>query len=347
MKAKKMQDIFNTIDLQDEKQVNKILWKNGFYFNEYRFPLASLQLELTECCNMKCLHCYNDSNKKEKNVDIMTSERWISFARYLVAHGGVFECVLSGGEPLLLGDDLFEIMDILDELGTCFMLITNGYLLTEEKVKRLKKYRYHWLQISIDGVDASYNDEFRQLRGSWLHAVNAAKYVVKYGIPLKIAHCVTPQNIQNIDEMCELAYDIGANCIMVGEVCFSGRAARNTDLLLSVEQRKYMYKKVADNAIKYKGRMKVKCSNSVKKGLERHKEKPFGSAVIRPNGDVRLDGMAPFVAGNILREEFAEIWMNKIDKSWKNPIVQKYINQFDSEDRNYSFTNYIEKDIYL
>lgn len=34
----------------------------------------------------------------------------------------------------------------------------NGYLLTEEMVKRFKKYQYHWFQVSIDGATARYHN---------------------------------------------------------------------------------------------------------------------------------------------------------------------------------------------
>lgn len=43
------------------------------------------------------------------------------FSKYIVKNGGVFECLLSGGEPLLLGDKLFEIMNILHNDGRYFL----------------------------------------------------------------------------------------------------------------------------------------------------------------------------------------------------------------------------------
>jgi MoaA/NifB/PqqE/SkfB family radical SAM enzyme len=335
------------IDSRDEKAMNTALQKAGLYSKTHIFPIASLQFELTSHCNMICKHCYNNSGDCNNIPDVMTPERWVTFAKYLVEHGGVFECILSGGEPLLLGDVLFEIMDILHDDGTCFMLLTNGYFLTKEKVKKLKKYRYHWVQISIDGVNAEYHDSFRQSKGSWERAVNGAALVSANGIPLKIAHCVTPHNLHNIDNMCAFAYSLGASCITVGELCLSGRTAQNKDLLLSHDQRKLLYKKVEENVYRYQGRMRIKSSNSVRLGLERHFKIPNSGAVIRPNGNIRLDGMAPFVIGNILTEDFAEIWKKKINICWKNHKVSKYISGFDDNDRNYSFINYVEKDIII
>ena len=104
------------------------------------FPIASLQFELTSHCNMFCKHCYNNSGISNKISDLMTGEKWVEFAKYLVNKGGIFECILSGGEPLLLGERLFEKLWIFYMMmGTCFMLLTNGFLITDEKCKKITK----------------------------------------------------------------------------------------------------------------------------------------------------------------------------------------------------------------
>ena len=238
-------------------------------------------------------------------------------------------------------------MDILHNDGTCFLLQTNGYFLTDEIAKRLSKYRYHWIQISIDGVTADYHDSFRQLAGSWKKAVNAAHVVSENGIPFKIAHCITPRNLQDIDRMCAFAYSIGASAITIGEVCLSGRVSENRNLLLSDAQRQILFSKAEENRSKYHGRMVVKTSNSVRFGLERQKKKPYSSALIRPNGDIRIDGMAPFVIGNVLKDDFAEVWNKKINSCWENSMVEKFISDFGDDDRNYSYINFAENDIYI
>lgn len=335
------------IDLTDEIAVKQALEKAGLYSKLSTFPLSALQFELTSHCNAACKHCYNNSGANNDAPDLMTPDKWISFAKYLVNHGGVFECLLSGGEPLLLGENLFKLMDILHDDGTCFLLQTNGFLLTKEIAKRLKKYRYHWIQISIDGVNAEYHDSFRQTKGSWEKAVAGALAVSSNGIPFKIAHCVTPYNLKDIDKMCDFAYSLGASAITVGEVCLSGRVSKNIDLLLSESQRQQLSQKVNENAAKFQGRMKIKTSNSVRQGLEQHRRKPHSSALIRPNGDIRIDGMAPFVIGNILTDDFADIWAKKINLCWSNPKVTDFISGFDESGRNYSFVNFAENDIYI
>lgn len=344
---KKYHDAIQEANSCDEEVIKYTLDQAGLFSKQQIFPLASLQFELTSHCNAFCRHCYNNSGVQNHVLDPMTPEKWISFAEYLVRHGGVFECLLSGGEPLLLGEQLFRIMDILHDDGTLFLLQTNGTLLTEDIARKLKKYKYHWLQISIDGVTAEYHDAFRRMKGCWEKAVRAARVSVKHNIPLKIAHCVTPKNLMEIDDMCDFAYSLGASAITVGELSLSGRTAEHQELLLSSEQRKFLYQMVEENIVRYSGRMRIRSSNPVRYGLNRQRQSPYSAALIRPNGDIRIDGMAPFVIGNILRDDFSEVWSKKIELSWKDQRVIDFISNFDCEDRNYKTINFYNEDIYI
>lgn len=339
-------NILRKMNLQDELSIHQALKTKGFYSDSAIYPLSSLHFELTARCNAFCRHCYNDSG--QNNVaDAMTPARWLEFSKYLVKNGGVFECLLSGGEPLLLGDKLFEIMDVLHEDGTIFLLMTNGYLLTPNMAKRFAKYRYHWFQISIDGATAEYHDWFRRTDGNWSRAVQGARAVAEQGIPLKIAHCVTPYNLKDMDAMCDLAYSVGAASIMMGGISLSGRTNENQDLLLTAADKEVMKRKIEENKIRYQGKMKVKSANSVKQGLINHSKRPRSGAVIRPNGNVRIDGMAPFVIGNIIKEDFSAVWQNKIDHCWDDVRVRDFIENFDESDQNRILINYVEQDVHL
>ena len=151
---------------------------------------------------------------------------------------------------------------------------------------------------------------------------------------------------KDFEDLCSFAYSLGASAITVGELCLSGRASQNRDLLLSNDQREHLYQKVHENALLYRGRMIVKSSNSVLEGLQRQRKAPSSAALIRPNGDIRIDGMAPFVIGNVLKDDFAEVWEKKIYTCWNNPKVKEFISDFD-DDRNYSLINFVDQYIYI
>src|SRR5256885_8816945 len=58
---------------------------------------------------------------------------------------------ISGGEPLL-HPELDDIIRRIRRHGIIAGLITNGYLLTGDRIERLNRAGLEWLQISIDNV---------------------------------------------------------------------------------------------------------------------------------------------------------------------------------------------------
>jgi MoaA/NifB/PqqE/SkfB family radical SAM enzyme len=277
----------------------------------------------------------------------MTIDRWKILAKELVKHGGIFECILSGGEPLILGNDLFDIMDILHDDGSVFMFITNAALMTKDTVQRLKKYRYKWIQVSIDGSTPETHDGLRQVSGSWEKAVNAALMLADSGIPLAIANTVTPETIQDLPEMAKLAYSCGAALLITGEVFPSGRGALNDDLLLSNEQRARFWRLIEEQRYIFAVRMQIQRSMSNRVQLEGATDLPAAGAIIRPNGDIRLDCIAPFVMGNVANETFYEQWQ-KCKNSWQDKRVKDYIESVDwYSGKSVLHQNHVEGDIVL
>ncbi|MDR1458751.1 MAG: radical SAM protein [Bacteroidales bacterium] len=293
--------------------------ENGMYPSSFSMPL-SLQFELTGRCNLKCRHCYNRSG--DLPPDTMTAERWKELSKEIIGHGGIFECVISGGEPLLLGNNLFDIMDILHSDGTVFMLITNGFLITQDIVNKLKKYRYRWIQISIDGSMAKIHDRLRQVSGSWEKAVHAALMLADAGIPLAIANTITPATIDDLPEMARFAYECGASSLITGEIFPSGRGAINGELLVNNTQRGRIWQLIEEQRNIYANRMLIQRSMSNRVQLESVCDLPMAGAIIRPNGDIRLDCIAPFVIGNVSAMPFYPQWVKKTN-SWLDEKVRK------------------------
>ena len=97
-------------------------------------------------CNLSCTYCNEyDTFSKPVPLDTML-ERIEQLGRL---HTGVI--TLSGGEPLL-HPDLDDIIRAIRKNATLAGLITNGYLLTAERVQRLNDAGLDYLQISIDNA---------------------------------------------------------------------------------------------------------------------------------------------------------------------------------------------------
>ncbi len=291
----------------------------------YQNPLG-IQFELTYKCNQKCIHCYNQSNDLEHN-DVsqeLSLNEWKNIARQVV-NMHVFQCVISGGEPTLLGDKLFEIMDILAESDVRFIVISNGMLLNEEMVRRFKKYKYSWFQISIDGSRDYLHDYIRGAK-SFEKALEAANLIKEAGIPLVIAHSVMKSNKDYLEEMIDMAFLLGAEKIITGPFSFMGRAVKNSEKIsLTEEECRKVYKVCEKKAREYSGKMAVVLSTEEAMGLRIRLAEPNGVMLIRPNGDVKFDCVSPFKIGNVKNNKLKEIWNLKGKHVYKNKELLAYI----------------------
>jgi MoaA/NifB/PqqE/SkfB family radical SAM enzyme len=98
-------------------------------------------------CNLACTYCNEfDDFSKPVATDLML--RRVDRLNDL----GTSVITISGGEPLL-HPDLDDIIHRMHELRVVSGLITNGYLLTADRIQRLNKAGLEWLQISIDNVN--------------------------------------------------------------------------------------------------------------------------------------------------------------------------------------------------
>ena len=97
-------------------------------------------------CNLSCTYCneYDDYSKP------VPTEVMIGRINKL-ADLGTSILTISGGEPLL-HPELDEIIAAMRRRGVMAGMITNGYLLTAERVQRLNRAGLDHLQISIDNV---------------------------------------------------------------------------------------------------------------------------------------------------------------------------------------------------
>ena len=97
-------------------------------------------------CNLACKYC-NEFDDFSKPIPLETMKQRIDD----LARLGTSIVTLSGGEPLLHP----ELDDVIAHMRTHPILagmITNGYLLTADRIKRLNRAGLDHLQISIDNV---------------------------------------------------------------------------------------------------------------------------------------------------------------------------------------------------
>ncbi len=97
-------------------------------------------------CNLSCAYC-NEYDDFSPPVPTETMFQRVD----KLAELGTASITISGGEPLL-HPELDAIIRRMRKRGIIAGLITNGYLLTAERIERLNQAGLEWLQISIDNV---------------------------------------------------------------------------------------------------------------------------------------------------------------------------------------------------
>jgi MoaA/NifB/PqqE/SkfB family radical SAM enzyme len=98
-------------------------------------------------CNLSCAYC-NEYDKVSEPVPLEEMYRRIDHLGRL----GTSIITISGGEPLT-HPELDDVIRRMRKTGALAGMITNGYLLNQERIERLNRAGLDHMQISIDNID--------------------------------------------------------------------------------------------------------------------------------------------------------------------------------------------------
>lgn len=203
-------------------------------------PLRYLFLEITQRCNLECLHCGSDCGK-HAFTDELTTQEWIALIQGLgrAFSGQGLMPVVSGGEPTCY-PDLMQIAGALGRAGFRWGMVTNGYRLEASTLRALQKSGLVSLTLSLDGLEQSHN----WLRGrsdSFARAVASIRLAAGSGLPL--VDVVTVVNQRNLNELAPLRRhlaDLGVKRWRIFSTFPRGRALQHPELLLTDPQVKQL-----------------------------------------------------------------------------------------------------------
>lgn len=277
-------------------------------------------LELTRACNLKCIHCLNNSGIKQK--DELTKEDLLKLIKKLSSLG-VHEIRFTGGEPLLF-NGIYDLIKFATEEGICTSLGTNGTLITKEVAKKLKESGLKKVVVSIDGNKKTHD----KIRGkkNYQKAMNGLKYLQKNGINVRVNSVIMKSNM---DDVIKLAKKMSRKkiTIFIRRFISSGRGKHLENNMLNKKDYAYVRNKLQKELAKKTYVNGHYLRND--EGVNPRIKLPFvirgckagqRAITILPNGDVNLCGFLaaqdfPKV-GNIKEiDDFLNFWItiNKND----------------------------------
>ena len=167
------------------------------------------QHELTSKCNNNCGFCYNPERCWSK-VSLPRKEdveRNLAIARLSVSKGVMAIC-LTGGEPFLMGEHLFDVLQIYQEAGCYTSVNSNGRLITKAIAKRLFDIGLNSALISIHGI-GKYHNEMVGVDKAFLETLGGIKNLMEAGIRVIPNFVATAKNIDQLEEVGNLLQKIG------------------------------------------------------------------------------------------------------------------------------------------
>ncbi len=186
-----------------------------------------VSFEVTHSCCADCHHCDKGGIKSE--AKLMTPADYRRYSEELKP--GV--CQLSGGEPLLR-EDLVDIVKAVKRPNglPLVVLVSNWWLMTEEKYLALNKAGASLFSISLDFPDERH-DDFREIPGLYAHMNEIIPYLIKkYGRGnIVMNSALTHENFDTIPGLVENAARWGT------QISFSAYSALRTgDLSLCINK---------------------------------------------------------------------------------------------------------------
>ena len=169
------------------------------------------QIEITNICNFKCVHCYIINSKNQKP----------SFLSYNVIKSVIDELfemgceiiTITGGE-CMLHPDFEKIYMYIWKKGIKVNIFTNASLITERIVSLFKNYMPNCVEVSLYGASSSsYNNVTKSC--SFSDVINGLKLLQENKINLQIKIIVLKQNQYELEEMKRLACKYTNNLVRI------------------------------------------------------------------------------------------------------------------------------------
>lgn len=292
----------------------------------------SVSISITGRCNLKCKYCFY-SNEMTALNDLKTGQ-WIQFFSELNKMG-IMDVSLTGGEPFTR-PDLFELVDSIISNRMRYDILSNGTLITEQKLKEFEKgkrrLRLNSIQISIDGSSAEIHNKSRP--DSFDRALKALRLLKESGFPVVVRTTINKYNLHDLENIASLLLeDIGMGAFSTNDAMPIGSGCTN-EISIALNPKEILEAmRIIDRLLKrYPGRLNAQAGPQVKRRMYTEMEHArktgenagswrmgyltacgcvFSKIDILHDGTVVPCCMLPGLnLGNILKDSLKDIWLN-------------------------------------
>jgi len=293
----------------------------------------SFMFEVAEPCNQRCSFCYNAwrTGGGPEKKQLSTSDALRVLER-IIDETPCHSISLSGGEPFLR-DDIFDLVSFIKHKGKKACVISNGLLLSEEKIQRCLSSGVDVFQISLLSDKPEIHNRLTGVHG-FHRTVDAIFDVKKAGGRLHVFFVATTENIEGFRGVLELCVLLGVDQVSFGRFLPGGAGLAGWEALLpSPDAIDAALETGEEFGRKYGITVSVAnplppCLNDtskytrVKTGSCAVGRGDHGFFAIDPEGNLKLCSHSPVVLGNLLTTPFEKIVRHSFVDEFENAVPE-------------------------
>jgi MoaA/NifB/PqqE/SkfB family radical SAM enzyme len=206
-----------------------------------------IQWHLTERCNLRCRHCYQEGGPVQEltreqvfaaidEIDQML-QAWRE--NYAIEFQPSFN--VTGGEPFLR-PDFFAILERMAGSGFEIYVLSNGTLITPEWARRLAELKVHGVQVSLEGPPEIH--EAIRGPGSFAASLAGIRALMDAGVKVSLNATLSRVNAGHFHDLVALARTLGVPRLGFSRLVPSGQGRQWLDQMLSTAEVKELYTEV-------------------------------------------------------------------------------------------------------
>jgi len=215
----------DTIDELQQLEMN-------YNLSKYEKNGLGLVIAPTMACNFACPYCFEGAQKGMMSENLQ--KKIIAMVEAFAKDKQDIDINWFGGEPLLAKETIYSMskrmIDICEKEGVEYeaRIVTNGYLLDEETIQKLKEYKVTFAQITLDGLPESHNKKRKLRNGSseptFDRIIENTLLAKENGIDVAVRVNVDKTNQHELEPLLELMIEKE-----LGTELYLGHVQANTD----------------------------------------------------------------------------------------------------------------------
>jgi radical SAM protein with 4Fe4S-binding SPASM domain len=282
-----------------------------------QYPVLS-EVAVTYRCNLRCAFCYAGCNctaNPTGSAAEMTAPQIRTVLDKIFHQAKVPSVSFTGGEPTLR-PELPALIRHAKDLGMRVNLITNGARVTRDAARELADHGLDSAQVSLEGVTAATHDAIVRVPGAYARTVEAVKHLKAAGIHTHTNTTITRANLRETPDFpAFVKQEFGADKFSMNLIIPAGSGAIDPALLV-------YYHEIGghlETILAASDRAQVEFMwyspapmclfNSITHGLgNKGCSACDGLLSVGANGDVLPCASYDDSVGNLLAQDFADIW---------------------------------------